>query len=61
MTSRIHVPVFFKEEVVNKLVDNYMVKPEPAVYECLLDFISTLETESEFDELKRQHFWDSLK
>lgn len=39
----------------------FAVKAEPSIFECLLDFISTLESEAEFDELKRQSFWDALK
>jgi hypothetical protein len=61
MGSKQHTPIFFKEEAVKKLIDSFDSRAEPAIYECLLDFISVLESESDFDELKRQRFWDSIK
>lgn len=61
MTSRLFASTFFKEEAIKKLLDIYNSKNDCSIYECLLDFISALETEAEFDELKKQNFWDSLK
>jgi len=45
MTSKIHSQIFFKEEVVNQLIDIFNAKAESSIFECLLDFISILETD----------------
>ena len=50
-----------KEETVAKLIEYNTKKSEPTIFECLLDFVGVLESEEEFDELKRQNFWSSLK
>ena len=61
MGSRLQVPTFLKEETVAKLIEYNTKKSEPTIFECLLDFVGVLESEEEFDELKRQNFWSSLK
>jgi len=54
MTSKQHQSLFFKEQLILKLVKLYEVKSEPSIYECLLDFIVTLDNDKEFEELKKQ-------
>lgn len=48
MAHKHHQPVFFKEKAILKLVKEYNIKPEPSIYECLLDFIVTLDSDKEF-------------
>ena len=43
------------------MIERSLQKAEPTIFECLLDFVSVLESEEHFDQLKKQHFWDSLK
>ena len=61
MTSKLYLLTFFKELTVMKLIYVFEFHAEPCILECLLDLISTLESDAEFDELKRQNFWDMLK
>jgi len=46
MSSKLYVSTFFKEETVKKLIEIYNAKTEPAIFECLLDFVSILESDS---------------
>lgn len=48
MSSKQHQSLFFKEQIILALVKEYNVKPEPSIYECLLDFIVTLDNDKEF-------------
>jgi len=61
MSSKQHQSLFFKEQTINKLIKEYENKAEPSIYECLLDFIVTLENDKEFEELKKQGFWECLR
>ncbi len=61
MSSKQYQSLFFKEQIISALVKEYNQKSEPSIYECLLDFIVTLENEKEFEELKKQDFWSCLR
>jgi hypothetical protein len=61
MSNKQQQSLFFKEQIILALVKEYSKKPEPSIYECLLDFIVTLDNEKEFEELKKQDFWSCLR
>lgn len=61
MSNKQHQSLFFKEQIILALVKEYNAKPEPSIYECLLDFIVTLDNDKEFEELKKQDFWTCLR
>ena len=45
MTDKSYQQLFFKEKLIEKLTNAYEIKAEPSIYECLLDFIITLDSD----------------
>jgi hypothetical protein len=61
MSNKQQQSLFFKEQIILALIKEYEAKSEPSIYECLLDFIVTLDNDKEFEELKKQDFWTCLR